>query len=133
MPDETIKNVDWQGLDAATETAPFEKSGPKGKKARLEKAAQPKADELGENKDNRGKDADYIDRVNQKAQEDPSQPLGNSDHSPKPDARDDTKVERLRAPDWRGTQPLPGAQGAIDPRGENTPQETFEEKDYDAK
>lgn len=49
------------------------------------------------------------------------------DRSPKPDARDDAKVERLAAPDWRSDQSLPSAKNAVDPRGENTPEELFEE------
>ena len=48
------------------------------------------------------------------------------DRSPEPDERDEAKVERLKAPDWRADQPLPSARNAIDPRGENTPPELFE-------
>lgn len=51
-----------------------------------------------------------------------------SQHSPKPDARDDEKVEELAAPDWRSKQPMPSARNAVDPRGENTPAELFEQE-----
>jgi hypothetical protein len=54
------------------------------------------------------------------------------DRSPEPDERDEEKVERLAAPDWRSEQPLPSAQNAVDPRGENTPPEMFE-SDQDKK
>jgi hypothetical protein len=53
--------------------------------------------------------------------------------SPEPDARDDAKVERLAAPDWRGEQPLPSAKNAVDPRGENTPSEMFDEDESQGK
>lgn len=49
------------------------------------------------------------------------------DRSPKPDARDDEKVERLKADDWRADQPMPSAKNARDPRGENTPEELLED------
>lgn len=68
------------------------------------------------------------------------------DRSPRPDARDDQKVDELAAPDWRSEQPLPSAENALDldagrepqgpaprsrpaldPRGENTPDEMFED------
>jgi len=48
------------------------------------------------------------------------------DRSPEPDERDEEKVERLKAPDWRADQPLPSARNAVDPRGENTPPELVE-------
>ena len=51
--------------------------------------------------------------------------------SARPDERDEDKVERLAAPDWRSEQPLPSARNALDPRGENTPHD-FYETDPDA-
>lgn len=49
------------------------------------------------------------------------------ERSPIPDERDEEKVDRLRAPDWRGRQPFPSDKNSIDPR-ENTPLGTTENK-----
>src|SRR5437763_9761213 len=64
--------------------------------------------------------------VTETAQAKTSRQKSKSQHSPKPDARDEEKVEELAAPDWRSEQPMPSARNAIDPRGENTPPELFQ-------
>lgn len=91
--------VDEQGLTAASKTGKRKRS----RKPRRNGTAQPSG-------------------ANEETE--PQRGVGIA-RSPEPDARDDEKVERLQAPDWRSEQPLPSARNAVDPRGENTPEELY--------
>lgn len=115
--------VDWQGLTPASNA----KAGEATKRAKDEMGDkvinEPDYPGLGENK---GDTTEMPAAGNRVLPLTPERGL-DINRSPKPDARDEEKVDRLQAADWRADQPMPSAKNAVDPRGENAPAELFEE------
>lgn len=119
-------SVDWQGLTPAEEVhtneAPREAWREMGEKV----IANPDSSEYGRNTENRTPMPEEAKvRLSRNEGTEPERGV-DIDRDPRPDARDERKVERLAAPDWRSEQPLPSARNALDPRGKNTPAELFE-------
>ncbi len=121
-PSENAGDVDWTGLTPASNAGTREE--PRQAKHDLgeEVVERPDYPGIGANTDN---STPMPPEAHTRFPAEPERGV-NIERSPEPDERDDEKVERLAAPDWRSDQPLPSAQNAIDPRGENTPSEMFE-------
>lgn len=123
--------VDWQGLTPAEEVhtneAPREAWREMGEKV----IANPNSSDYGRNTENRTPMPDEANvRISRHEGEGEEPERGvDIERDPRPDARDEQKVERLAAPDWRSEQPLPSARNAIDPRGKNSPAELFESEE----
>lgn len=125
MANDERHGVDMQGLSGAQNEGD-EHTHVKSNDERVlrqQHILEPKPGEHGQDEGNRGED--------EQAQA-PARPTGEDkraaetvERSPEPDRRDDAKVDRLSAPDWRSSQPLPSAAQAVDPRGINTPADEF--------
>jgi hypothetical protein len=127
--DKNTQEVDWTGLTPATNAGKPEAPRPAARDMGEDVIEEPGYPGIGQNTNNATPMPEEAHTVF------PGKPERGStiDRSPEPDARDDEKVERLAAPDWRSEQPLPSAKNAVDPRGENTPSEMFDEDETQGK
>jgi hypothetical protein len=121
-------DVDWQGLTPASNVRAESPQRDVRQEMGEDVIANHQRSDYGRDTENRTPMPD-VDAPS--AKHDSAQPERgiDIDRSPRPDARDEEKVDRLAAPDWRSEQPLPSARGAIDPRGENTPEELYESEE----
>ncbi|HZQ10391.1 MAG TPA: hypothetical protein VFD70_27680 [Anaerolineae bacterium] len=126
--EENPEDLDWQGLTPATNRDTREGQRP-ARQDMGEAVINKPGSEYGGNTANRTPMPPQGNASVQVQEQDTTEPQRgvDIDRTSHPDARDEQKVDRLAAPDWRSDQPMPSARNAVDPRGENTPAELFEQ------